>query len=36
MTAIRVKADFRCQFCKPKSRYQGDLDVVKSDYSELR
>ena len=36
LTAIRMKADGRCQFCKPTPRYQADPDVVKSDYSEPR
>jgi hypothetical protein len=36
MAAIRMKADLCCQFCKPRSQYQAEPDVVKSDYSELR
>jgi hypothetical protein len=35
-TAILVRADVRCQFCKPRPRYQAEPDVVKSDYSEPR
>jgi len=36
IVAIRVIADRRCLFCKPSTRYQAGLDVVKSDYSEPR